>query len=169
MKIKAHHILIIAAIILVGILGSKYTDMGMLWYNTELIKPALVPSKWVFPLAWNIIFIATAISLIMVWDKGHEAKKFLFFKFKTSPDQKFWLIIILFVLNGVLNVYWNYIFFVLHDFSLAFKEMILLEIIILAKIFLIQKISKPAALLLIPYAIWVGFASYITYQIMLIN
>ena len=78
MKIKAHHIFIIGSVILVALLGSKYTEIGMQWYNNELIKPEITPAKWVFPIAWNIIFLATAISLILVWEKGHESKKFLF-------------------------------------------------------------------------------------------
>lgn len=139
-------------VILVGVVGSTFTFNGMTWYNEVLIKPtALTPPDWVFSVAWTIIFIGLAASGMIVWHKTKEPCNALF----------------LFIVNALLNVGWSYLFFQVHLIEVAFVEMILLEISIIALCWFSWKNSKWAGLLLLPYTLWVAFATVLTYTIMI--
>ena len=153
MKLKPNYFLIPLTTIVVAVLGSLLTDAGMQWYNTELIKPELTPPAIAFPIAWTTIFTLTTISALIFWNKSD----------KKAPLTTW--IALLFLLNAVLNVLWTFLFFYSQAVTEALIEMLLLEATVLALIFLIWKISKTASLLLLPYFIWVGFATYLTYQI----
>lgn len=152
MKFKPSYLIIPLVTILVAALGGLFTQSGMEWYKTELIKPALTPPDWAFSVAWTAIFIATAASAIIVWNKSKR-------------DQRFWVIISLFFLNAFLNVYWCFLFFFLQTICCVFLEIIFLELTTVALFILIWKISRLASFLLIPYILWVGFATYLTYVI----
>lgn len=152
MKLKPNYIVIPLITVIVALAGSYLTRGGMEWYDTQLIQPDLTPPNWAFPIAWNTIFALTTISALIVWNK------------------KGWnLIAALFILNAVLNVVWSLLFFNLHMLTPAFIEMIILELTLLALIPLIWKTSKTASLLLLPYTLWVGFATYLTYMIVTLN
>lgn len=156
MKIRFSYAVIPACIILVLWLGSLITRSNMDWYHNELALSPLTPPDWIFPVAWNIIAVCAAISLILIWNR-----------FKR--DNLFWLTIFLFVINALLNIGWSYAFFELHQIRAAYWIAIALEITILLIMALAWRRSRTASLLLIPYALWVLFAIYLTYDIWLIN
>lgn len=157
MKFKPYWSLIPLSTVLVAGLGSYFSANGMDWYDTVLITPeGLTPDKWVFPVAWNLIFIATTLSALLIWNKSKR-------------DARFKWIMGLFGANAVLNVAWNALFFGMREIQIAFIEMLFLEASILALLILNWKISKTASALLLPYLAWVGFASFLTYQILLFN
>lgn len=169
MKLKRNHIIIPFITIVVAILGGWASSKGMDWYSTQLIRPDLTPPKIAFPIAWNLIFLFTTISALIVWNKSEEGKNFLLKLFRKKQQPKFWLIMELFAANAVLNVVWSVLFFTLHAIFPAFIEMIILELTLLFLIPLVWKVSKLASLLLVPYAAWVGLATYLTYLIMGLN
>lgn len=156
MKLKPYSVLFPLVTLLVAGLGSTFTSGGMEWYNTELTQPEVTPPNWVFPIAWNLIFLATTISALIVWNT-----------FKKG-DYLQW-ILGLFLANGFLNVLWSYLFFGKHLITLAFYEMIVLELTLLALHALTWKKSKTASLLLLPYTLWIAFATFLTYQIVLLQ
>ncbi|MFA6917940.1 MAG: TspO/MBR family protein [Candidatus Gracilibacteria bacterium] len=155
MKIKPNYIVIPLITILVALVGSWFSSQGMAWYDTEILKPSLTPPKWVFPVAWNIIFILTTISAMIVWNKNSG---------KNNSAKCKW-IITLFIANAVLNVLWSLLFFTMHYVFSAFMEMLILEATTIALMVLIWKFSKPASLMLLPYVLWVVIATYLTYEI----
>ena len=139
----------------------------MEWYNNTLNQPKVTPPNWVFPIAWNIIFILATASALIVWNKfKHGFFQKLFHK---DAIEKFWWIIGLFIANAVLNVIWTLLFFQLTAISAALIEMTALLGTTIALIILIWKNSKWAALMLLPYALWISFATYLTYQIWILN
>ena len=75
----------------------------------------------------------------------------------------------IFIGQLVLNTLWSIIFFGLHSPGGALVEIVFLWLAILATIFAFYKISKPAACLLLPYILWVSFASYLNYTIWVLN
>lgn len=156
MKIKLNYFVIPLITITVAILGSLFTTSGMTWYDVEIIKPQLTPPKIAFPIAWNTIFILTTISALIFWNKVKDNKT------KTT-------ITILFLANALLNIFWSFLFFNQRLILSAFIEMIVLELILVALIILLYKISKLASWFLAPYLLWVGFASYLTWQIYYLN
>jgi len=68
-----------------------------------------------------------------------------------------------------LNVFWSYLFFNQHQILASIIEMIILDTTVIVLILLLWPISKLASYLLMPYAVWVAFATYLTYQILLLN
>lgn len=167
MKIRPHYIVIPLIVVAVALIGSALTSAGMDWYDT-ITKPALNPPNWAFPIAWNIIFIATAASAIIFWNKAIK-RKVLWFEFYKSLSEKSIWITILFLSNAILNILWSFLFFTQHLILASLIEMIFLEASIIALIIMLRPMSRISAYLLLPYALWVGFATYLTYTIYAVN
>ena len=136
-------------VILVAFLGSLFTSQGTSssWY--QQIKPSITPPNLVFPIAWTILFILIAISLYLVWTNS-----------KDSIDEK--KVARVFGLNLVLNILWSLFFFGLRNPLLGFIEIIFVWISIWLMIFVARKINKAAMWMLVPYLLWVTFASILT-------
>ncbi len=125
------------------------------WYET-LIKPELTPPSWVFGPAWTILYILILISLIIIWRSGiwrREVK----------------VAIYIFFVQIVLNIIWSPLFFTLQSPFLAFIDIMMLWAAIIFTIFNFFKISKTAGWLLIPYILWVSFAMYLNWGIVVGN
>jgi translocator protein len=166
-KFRQNYVIIPSITICVALVGSLLTKLGISWYNSTLVQPALTPPNFIFPIAWNIIFIMATMSALIVWNSENFEKKCLWiFKRKTKD---FNLIIGLFVANAILNVTWILLFFSLELILPAFIEMIALEATTLLLMIQTWKHSKTASLLLLPYLLWVGFATILTYQILMLN
>ncbi|MFA5948530.1 MAG: TspO/MBR family protein [Candidatus Gracilibacteria bacterium] len=169
MKFKPNYISIPLFVIMVAILGSMFSSQGMGWYNEQLVKPDLTPPSWVFPVAWSIIFALTAVSALILWNRENENVSFLMRLIGKTPSKTHWFIVSLFVSNAILNVFWSSLFFAKHWISASLVEMMLLNLTTILLIVLGYKYSRLASLLLLPYFLWVSFATYLTYQIYLIN
>lgn len=152
---KLNYFIIPLLIFLVSFLGGKITSSGMGWYKT-LELPTWTPLGWVIGLVWTFIFILLALSIILFWN------------LQFRPSNFYW-IIGLFVLNAILNILWSYLFFGQHLIGLAVVEAFALGLSVLALIILIRPFSNLSALLLLPYCMWVFFATYLTYSIWLLN
>ncbi len=132
-------------VIVVAFLGSFFTSSNTKseWYIQH--KPSITPPNYVFPIAWNILFILIAISLYLTWINSEKTQK-----------RK---VIFVFGLNFVFNVLWSALFFGLRNPLLGFIVIILLWLSILVMLTFSWKINKIAFLMLIPYFLWVSFAS----------
>lgn len=139
-----------------GIIGSIFTANAITtWYST-LIKPALNPPSWVFGPVWTILYALMGVAAFLVWKKGiarKEVKRAL----------------IVFAIQLGLNTLWSILFFGLQNPGVAFIEIVLLWFTILATIIAFTKVSKIAAALLVPYILWVSFASYLNFAIWMAN
>lgn len=150
--------LIIPAVTIgVASLGSSLTASGMDWYR-GINLPSWTPPGSVIGTVWTVIFILATISAILA--RNYPGTKHA----KRVP----W-IMAAFVLNAVLNVAWSWLFFRLHLIGWAVWEALLLEASVIALIILIRPVSVVAARLLIPYAAWVAFASFLTFMIWRLN
>jgi len=154
-KFKPNYILIPLYALGVQLIGRSLTDANSVWY-ANLIKPAYMPPNWVFGVVWTIIFALTTISALIFWNKAYGTKNF-------------WYIIGMFIANSLFNVGWSYLFFVMHALGYALLRAITLEITVIGLITVLWKYSKTASLLLLPYALWVGFAIILNYHIWLLN
>lgn len=154
MQIKTNYIVIFSITIIVAVVGSWLTAMGMGWYN-NLNLPSIAPAGSFIGLVWTVIFILSTASAILFWN---------------SPRGKdFKIIIGLFILNAFLNVLWSFLFFALHLFWWAIAEMILLNLVNLLLIALLWKYNRKSAILLVPYFLWVSFATYLAYSVASLN
>ncbi|MBU3964636.1 tryptophan-rich sensory protein [Patescibacteria group bacterium] len=152
---KIYLIIIPLITVIVALSGSFVTSRGMDWYN-QINLPAWTPSGDIIGIAWTLIFILATYSAILFWNRGFRNKRF-------------WIVIALFLLNGALNALWSFLFFGLHFVGASILEMIALETTIICLIFLIKPTSRLASILLYPYAIWVAFATYLAYSILMLN
>ncbi len=141
-----HNIVIPLVTIIIALAGSQLTSQGMKWYGT-LKKPSWTPGGGFIGAIWTIIFILAAVSALIFLN--------------LLAEQADISIGLLFVINGALNVFWSYIFFFRHHLGLAIIEMCVLNLSILLLMYLIWPLSTIAALLLLPYFLWVCFATYI--------
>jgi len=155
MILKLNYFIIPLITIFVSVFGGQLVNSGMNWYKTIKL-PSLAPAGSIIGMVWTIIFILCTIAALIVWNKF-------------SRGNRFNLIIAFFLINAFLNIFWNFLFFANQWLLIGIIEMVLLEITTLILIFLIWPQSKLVASLLIPYALWVPFATYLATQIYLLN
>ncbi len=142
-------------IILLGFLSGMSTTSEIANWYSQLQKPSFNPPNFIFGPVWSALYILMGISLSIIIGKGSN-------RIRTIS-------ITLFVIQFVLNLCWSYIFFNLHQTGWAFMEILLMWLTILAMIISFYKLHKTAALLQIPYLIWVSFASILNYTIYVLN
>ncbi len=158
MKINDVAKLVIAICIseLAGIVGSVFTAPAIDGWYAELAKPAFNPPAWVFGPVWITLFASMGIAASLIWMKGLDRR-----------DVRIALGI--FIGQLLLNTLWSFIFFGLQNPGAALVEIGLLWFAILATMVSFARISKPVAWLLLPYLLWVSFASYLNYAIWSLN
>jgi translocator protein len=139
-----------------GAVGSVFTASSLEDWYLLLEKPVFNPPSWVFFPVWTLLYTLMGISLYIVWEKGLQNK-----------EVKIGLII--FGIQLFLNSLWSFLFFGLRTPYYAFIEIIFLWIAILLTIFQFRKISKTASYLLVPYILWVSFASLLNYYLWILN
>jgi len=150
---------IIAAVLiceLAGIVGSIFTTPSIPTWYASLSKPTFAPPNWLFAPVWTTLFALMGISAYLVWSKGTKKKEVR-------------IALVVFGIQLLLNIFWSYLFFGLQNPLYAFFEIIILWSAIALTIFKFYKISKNAALLLLPYIIWVSIAATLNYYIWILN
>jgi len=145
-------VLIISLIVvyLVGFTGSLFTSgsVNSEWY--ESIKPSITPPSFVFPIVWNILFFMIGLSLYFVWINSNKKEK-----------KK---ILLVFGINFILNILWSVFYFGMQNPLLAFYSIILLIFSIASMIYVTNKINKLSSYFLVPYFLWVVFASVLNWM-----
>ncbi|MCL5094098.1 MAG: tryptophan-rich sensory protein [Patescibacteria group bacterium] len=151
------YILIPLIAVMTALIGGYYTNKGLGDWYQKLKKPSWTPPGNFIGLVWTIIYTLTSISAIFVLRKAKREEK---------PKLAF-----LYLLNAFLNAFWSYLFFYRHKIrsASAFLEANALNLSVLSIIKTDWKISPVASLLLIPYALWVSFATFLTYKIEELN
>lgn len=127
---------------------------NMLWYQS-LNKPIFTPPDWFFAPVWTMLYILMGISL------------FLFIKSRTKHEKT--LPLVLFFIQLGLNLGWTTVFFKYQQIHTAMVISIVLLILVLLTIQQFYKVSKVAAYLLVPYAIWLWIAAYLSIEIVRLN
>jgi tryptophan-rich sensory protein len=141
----------------VGVSGSFFTTAETLnnWY-AGLNKPSFNPPDWIFGPVWTTLYIMMGIAAFLVWLKGLENK----------PVR---IVLACFIVQLFLNAIWTPLFFGLHSPLLGLIDIVLLLNAIIVTIYAFFQISRPAALLLIPYLAWVCFATALNAGIYMLN
>lgn len=151
-KLKTYIISILIPLI-VGGLSAMFTFSNMNIYN-EINKPFLSTPGVVFPIVWTILYILMGISSAMI-------------KLSDSENKADALIIYRFSL--LINFFWSIIFFNMRAYNFAFVWLIALWLFVLYTIIKYSKINKTAAILQIPYLLWLTFAGYLNLMISILN
>ncbi|MBW2967071.1 tryptophan-rich sensory protein [Candidatus Woesearchaeota archaeon] len=161
MKIK--DILLLAGSVVVcllaGFIGSLFNVRSIPgWYET-IEKPFFNPPNWVFGPVWTVLYILMGIALYLILVHWKERKKHKQVRNAT----------VAFGIQLLLNAAWSALFFGLQSPMLAFIEILLLLAAIVYTTYLFFSISRPAAYLMMPYILWVTFASVLNLSIWILN
>jgi len=124
------------------------------WYQS-LTLPALQPPGPVFGIAWSILYTLIALAFAMVWGT------------QDAPGKR--LAIGLFALGLAINLTWSPVFFNLHMISAALGIIVLMLIVALATTFAFGRVNRLAAWLMVPYLVWLCFATGLNASILMLN
>jgi benzodiazapine receptor len=149
---------------LIGALGALIITFGAAyigsrfpvdeWY-TALSKPSWNPPNWLFGPVWSVLYLLMAISVWLVWKKeGFQAA---------------FIPLSIFLLQLILNAAWSWLFFGLHELGIAFIEIMVLWLSILVCIIMFWRMVPISGILLVPYLLWVTFASILNYTLWQLN
>ncbi len=124
------------------------------WY-AQLKRPAWSPPNAVFAPVWTTLYLCMAVSAWLVW--------------KREIVRSTWLPLLVFLLQLAANAAWSWLFFRRHRIDLAFLDILILLVLIMATLGLFFRRSRIAGWLLIPYLAWVLFATALNYQFWRLN
>ena len=148
----------IAVAVAAAAIGGLLTELGP-WYYA-LKQPIWKPPDWLFGPAWTTIFACAATAGLLAW-RGADLS--------VDRQRNRKLVVGLFAINFVCNSLWSLLFFKLHHPGWALMEVGFLWLSIAALIWFLYPLSKAAALLLLPYLLWVTFASGLNWAIVQMN
>ena len=135
-----------------GFIGSMFTPGE--WYQ-GLEKPSWNPPGWVFGPVWTTLYILMGIAAWLIW--------------KEAGFSKAQVALTLFLVQLVLNGLWSWLFFGVNRPDLAFADIVALEVMIVTVMVMFWRIRPSAGALLLPYALWVGFASVLNLTLWRMN
>lgn len=146
----------IAACETTGLIATPFTIAAVPTWYASLNKPSFSPPNWIFGPIWIVLYLMLGIAAYFIWSKGTKKKNV-----KEA--------LIIFIIQLVLNFLWSILFFGFHSSILGLLDIVLLLLAIVKTISKFYKISSRAAFLLIPYLLWVIFASILNLTIVLLN
>lgn len=134
---------------------SYFNNFGMQNFYSQINLSVLTPPNMVFPIVWGFLYVILVISFDMVLNHGEK--------------QKIRLAAQVFTLNLFLQTVWTYIFFYNAYFLLGFAVLAVMDFVTLVMIKIFYAIDKKAGLILIPYIIWLLFATYLNWAVTDLN
>ena len=137
-----------------GFIGSYFTINAIPTWYAYLNKPAFSPPNWLFGPVWLTLYLMMGIAVYLNWIKNTKQAKFN---------------VRLFFVHLFFNLIWTPVFFGLKDTLFALYIIIMIWIFIITMIINFRKVNKISSLLLIPYLLWVTFASFLNYFIWRLN
>lgn len=142
--------------LLVGFLSSFATQSSVNDWYVALNKPSFNPPNWIFAPVWTLLYILMGISAGIVWARGFAHKSV-----KTA--------LYYFGFQLLFNALWSVVFFGLKNPFWALLIILVLLLLIGLTIKGFMAVSKTASILLIPYLLWVCFATALNYKIWELN
>jgi benzodiazapine receptor len=124
-------------------------------FYLQLARPAWAPPASVFGPVWSVLYTLIGIAAWRVWRKGG-------FRLQRAA-------LTLFLAQLVLNALWSWLFFGWHRGALAFADIVLLLVSILATVVAFWRAERLAGALLLPYLAWVSFASALNFAVWQLN
>lgn len=140
----------------VGVAAAFATMAGVRDWYPALAKPWFTPPPWVFGPAWTILYLLMGVALWLVWRRLYA-----------EPQAR--RALVMFAVQLALNGAWSVLFFGFRAPGFALVEILLLWSAITVTIAWFRPVSRTAALLLVPYWLWVGFATLLNGSIWYLN
>jgi len=143
-------VLFLTVVIGIGLLIGTLTAPGA-WYEA-LNKPPFNPPDWIFAPVWTVLYVLIAVA-------GWRT-------FLRAPGSR---VMYIWYAQMALNWLWSPLFFGLHLLWTAFAVILALLYLVLNFIGGNWRADRPAALMFVPYAVWVGFAALLNLSLAVIN
>jgi tryptophan-rich sensory protein len=156
MSLLRYALVTIPLVLLLGTLSGRLSNSGYrnAWFEA-LEKPAAMPPGAAFGIAWALLYICIGLALAMVLHaRGARGRG---------------LAIGLFLAQLALNYSWSPVFFGANEPRTALVVIVLMFLAAAATAVLFGRIRKTAGLLMLPYLAWLCFATYLNYQIIVLN
>lgn len=124
-------------------------------FYAQLLRPEWAPPGWLFGPVWTVLYALMAIAMWLIW--------------REVGFPRAWRATLLYVAQLTANALWSWMFFAWRFGALTFAEVLLLWLLILATFTTFWRLKRTAAWLLMPYLVWVTFASALTFAIWQLN
>ena len=135
-------------------MGAVWTSSDGSWYQ-GINKPSFTPPGGVIGSVWTLLFTLMGVALYLVW---------------TAPSSEVRTVaLVLFGIQFLFNIMWSYLFFGLNKPLYSFIEILVLLVFIAATAVYFFKVNRVSGYLLVPYFLWVSFASFLNYSIWKLN
>lgn len=134
--------------------GMLAGDIKSVYQSLE--QPPFAPPSWVFPVAWTILYALMGIAAYFIYSAGYAEEE----RRKALK---------LYVVQLFVNFIWTIVFFGMQAFGWGVLIVLLLDVLVFAMILKFKKISPKAGYLLIPYFLWLLFATYLSIGVYLLN
>jgi tryptophan-rich sensory protein len=144
----------LALCVLTAFIGAVASVEAPSFYG-QLTQPDWAPPAWLFGPVWTTLYMMMAAAAWLVWRRGG-------FGARRMP-------LILFLLQLALNGLWSWLFFAWQMGGAAFADILVLCVLIAATITAFWRVSRLAALLLVPYLGWVSFAAVLNFTVWRLN
>lgn len=141
---------------IVGASGAIFTAQGLVWYDT-LQRPTLAPPNWLFGPVWTTLFALLGVALWLIWRQVDSSPRVARLAFGV------------FVAHFFFNLGWSAVFFGMQEIGWGLVVIGLLWLLIIAMMWAFYRVDTRAALLLVPYLLWVSFAAYLNYRFWVLN
>jgi len=143
----------VLATLVIGALGSFFTQPNIPTWYAQLNQPSITPPNWVFGPVWTTLYVMMAVAAWRVWRITGMR----------STEMLAWC------LQLALNFAWSIIFFGMHRIGAAFVEIVLLDLAILYTLMLFWRRDQIAGWLLVPYLAWTSFATLLNWRFWELN
>lgn len=137
--------LILALTFLAGFFGAIITKANIHTWYFQLTRPPGSPPNWIFAPVWTILYVLMAVAAWRVWRRSGK-----------NPDVLniwFWQLFF--------NALWTPVFFGLHQIGLALIIIVVLDVLVIFTICAFAKHDRVAATMLLPYLLWICYATYL--------
>lgn len=141
----------IIAILFIGTSIGAFTKTEINTWYTLLNRSALTPANYIFPIAWTILYVMIASSGWLIWRSPH---------FSNLNWIKG-----LYIFQLLLNWSWTPLFFIGHFIGLSFAVLLIIDIMVALIIYLTSPRMKTVSMMMLPYFLWLLFATYLNFYI----
>ena len=139
----------------IGALSGLLSRPGMEGFQETVNQPPLSPPAILFPIVWTLLYGLMGFSVAKVR--------------LAAPSELRSRGVNLFIAQLIVNFFWSLIFFDARSFALAFLWLLLLWGLVFWMIITFRKVDAKAALLQVPYLLWLTFAAYLSGGVWVLN
>ena len=146
----------VLAVVLLGNASGLVTFLSVDGWYDGLQRPPGTPPNWIFGPVWTTLYVMIGVALALLWHRPTELQ------LKRRALKRFGL-------QFGLNLLWTPAFFGLQRIDLALVVIVPLLLMVGLTIRAAYPVSRPAAVLLLPYFLWVGYATYLNVGFLMLN